>query len=199
MPPRTGERTRVPSGDIVRNSSSLDSCRSADILDDAIYSFEWRPVHIYHRLAKKSMVPEIQAQCAKVGITFSTGSGGAFPTAMHTHYVIPKLQREANVLQLAGGIDQLTFVTAAWVDKLVAAAYTVVGRSKLEEDFLGNWPSELEYFPEVEGKPDNSLERDTWQPKPGRKTLFKQAIFADFSGVRRSDYHAPVNGRPHMR
>lgn len=150
-------------------------------------SFEWRPVHIYHRMAKKKELEGIKHECAALGITFSSLSTGPqnLPCALHTHYLVPKIQAEPSVPQLLASLHQLKFVTKEWVSALAAAALPPGDdqRSKLEEDFLSNWPDEQDFFPPVDGQDSNRTEKATWQPKPGRRKLFDKCAFIDCSDV----------------
>lgn len=114
------------------------------------------------------------------------------PDASHTHFVIPKLQKEGTIPQLVAAGHQLSMVSPTWADALFdAAAPGPDGkRSKLEEDFNKNWPDEMDFFPPVDGKDTNQLEKDIWRPIPVRRKLFEGCVFVDLSGVRLLRFHA---------
>ena len=141
----------------------------------------------------------MQLQFAQLGITFSKDtqepSQDSLPNTSHTHYVVPSIKREATFRQLMAGNFQLLLITSAWIQTLSQVAKAEGGeRSKLEEDFLSNWPSEIDYFPPVEGQDSNSVENLVWQPNLERRDLFHPCIFLDFSDVSTFP-HAPAEGK----
>lgn len=78
-------------------------------------------------------------------------------------------------------------VNPTWAEELFRVAHKPddVKRSKLEEDFTKNWPDEMAYFPPVDGKDNNHVEKEIWKPTSGRRKLFEGCVFVDFSGVSR--------------
>jgi hypothetical protein len=147
---------------------------------------QWYPVHLYFRTIKKKEINDLSIKCANLGITFGSAQGGLLPDASHTHYVIPKLQKEGTLPQLVAAGHQLSMVSMTWAESLFEAATIAPGakRCKLEEDFSRSWPDEMESFPPVDGKNDNQLEREIWKPIPARRKLFDECVFVDFSGAR---------------
>lgn len=136
------------------------------------------------------------AKCAALGITFNFGQSNVLPDATHTHYVVPKLQKEGTVPQLVAAGYQLTMVATTWADALFAAAELAEGTTKspLQQDFGKHWPKELDYFPPIEGKDSNQLERGIWQAKAARRKLFEGCLFVDFSSVSHRSCCFPCSG-----
>ena len=143
------------------------------------------PLHVYLRMVKKRDLEEIQKGCAMLGITFSTGTGSELPTAMHSHMIVPKLQREGTVPQFIAACYGMSMVHTAWLDALIAAGTRQAdgARSKLEENWQAGWPDETEYFPPIDGKDSNEAEKEIWKPIPARRRLFRGCGFIDFSMV----------------
>jgi hypothetical protein len=133
-------------------------------------------------MAKKTALEQIQQTCASIGISFSNST--STPSFLHTHYLVPKVQPGPVPLMALASIHQQNVVAPLWLENFVQAAFSADGkRSKLEEDFLSNWPPESDCFPPVDGKTSNRAELGVWQPNAARSNVFEGVTFVDYSNV----------------